>query len=208
MIGAHPGGLALTRRLLELAGIEEATGAYVRPDNICPIKILDLGAGLGESVQFLRELGWDAQGIDRTLKEDLVTAGDITALSLPDASYDFCLAECSFSVCGDGQAALREAYRILRPGGSLLLSDVFFQKETAPCLSMPEPLTAACWERAFEKAGFVIQKTQDETALWREFFLESLWNDNADSAFCDFFRETGKAGCGYFLAWLKKGRGK
>ena len=173
--------------------------------------MLDLGAGSGETVRYLRSLGYDAAGIDREADVTLhspganpVTAGDMTALPFSDGTYDLCLAECSVAVCGDGLAALREAYRVLRPGGSLLLSDVFFAKENAPCLSMPGPLTLSCWEREFRRAGYVIEKISDETALWKEFFLESLWNDNADDAFCGFFKEAGRAGCGYFLAWLKK----
>lgn len=203
MIGAHPGGLTLTRRLLGLADVPgPATASGI------PAKVLDLGAGTGESVRYLRSLGYDAVGIDREVKADQtgpVTAGDMTALPYSDACFDLCLAECSAAVCGDGPRALREAYRVLRPGGSLLLSDVFFQKEHAPCLSMPEPLTFSCWEREILRAGFCLRKSLDETVLWREFFLESLWNDNADDGFCDFFLEAGKAGCGYFLAWLWKG---
>lgn len=197
MIGAHPGGTALTRRLLELAAAKP------------PARILDLGAGTGESVDFLRQQGFEADGIDRTafLPRGKVMAGDMRALSFPDASYDLCMAECSISVCGDGPAALREIFRVLGPGGSLLLSDVFFKKEEAPYLSMPEPLTLGCWERESIRAGFIIRAVRDESPLWREFFIQSLWNDNADGAFCEFFREAGKAGCGYFLAWLEKGGG-
>lgn len=231
MIGGHPGGIRLTRRLLELAGAAGPGNRPVETDQ----KALDLGSGSGETVRYLRSLGYDAAGIDReagvTVHSDRpgakagtihsdgpgaetvtlhspganpVTAGDMTALPFLDGTYDLCLAECSVAVCGDGPAALREAYRVLRPGGSLLLSDVFFAKENAPCLSMPGPLTLSCWEREFHRAGYVIEKVSDETALWKEFFLESLWNDNADDAFCGFFKEAGRAGCGYFLAWLKK----
>ena len=201
MIGSHPGGTALTRRLLELAGMERMSA-----------RVLDLGAGAGETVDCLQKLGYDAFGIDRRVTHASNTAvgerlieGDITALPFPDESFDLCLAECSISVCGDSPAALGEAYRVLRPGGSLLLSDVCFLKENAPCLSMPGPVTQALWERECVRAGFTVRAWKDETPLWKEFFLESLWNDNAEEAFCDFFREAGKAGCGYFLAWLLKG---
>lgn len=210
MIGAHPGGTELTRRLFEMAGI-------TAPDSETGSKVLDLGAGTGESVCYLRTLGYHAAGIDRDAETDgrafapdmkaraPVIQGDMTALPFPDESFDLCLAECSIAVCGDGPGALREAYRVLRPGGSLLLSDVFFHKDSAPRLSMPGPLTFSCWEQEAARAGFILLKSLDETALWREFFLESLWNDNANESFCSFFREAGKAQCGYFLAWLWKG---
>lgn len=195
MIGGHPGGNSLTRRLLDLAEV------------FPPARVLDLGTGTGDTTRILRADGFDADGLDLVSDPrdpDRIT-GDMTALPFADASYDICLAECSISVCGDGPAALREARRVLRTGGKLLLSDVCFRKEQAPCLSMPGPLTFTCWEREILRAGFVIRAVQDESALWKEFFLQSLWNDNADETFCDLFREAGKAGCGYFLAWLEKG---
>lgn len=221
MIGAHPGGIRLTRRLLKMAGItapdrQSLEGIQVSCAGTAG-KALDLGAGMGESVCYLRMLGYDAVGIDRDAGTDgrgsaldkaapiSVIQGDMTALPFQDESFDLCLAECSIAVCGDGPGALQEAYRVLCPGGSLLLSDVFFHKEHAPVLSMPGPLTFSCWEQETARAGFVLRKSSDETDLWREFFLESLWNDNADEAFCSFFQEAGKAGCGYFLAWLWKG---
>ena len=49
MIGSHPGGTALTRRLLELAGMERMSA-----------RVLDLGAGAGETVDCLQKLGYDA----------------------------------------------------------------------------------------------------------------------------------------------------
>ena len=54
MIGGHPGGLSLTKRLLALTGKEEGTGE----------NLLDLGAGTGESVRWLNTLGYEAVGID------------------------------------------------------------------------------------------------------------------------------------------------
>lgn len=191
-IGSHPGGLDLTRRLLALAGAAP------------PGRALDLGAGAGETVAYLRELGFAAAGVDAEPKGTLVERQDMTRLSFEADSFDVCLAECSLSECGDGERALAQIRRVLRPGGSLLVSDVFFRKESAPAMSMKLPLTRANWERIFADAGFRLCAWEDETALWRQFFFESLWNGNADESCDTFFREAGKAGCGYFLAWLKK----
>lgn len=195
MIGSHPGGMALTRRLFALGGITP------------PGRVLDLGAGGGESVRYLREQGYAAVGIDLLYGAGSsgLFWGDMRSLPVSDGSFDICMAECSVSTCGDGTAALREAFRVLRPGGSLLLSDIFFGKEDAPALSMPYPLEFSCWERVWRETGFTLRKWLDETPVWREFYLESLWNGNADVACLDFFREAGKARCGYFLAWLGKG---
>lgn len=192
MIGGHPGGLSLTKRLLALGMGQNGK------------KILDLGAGNGESVKWLRQNGYEAFGIDLVSAEPLVKQQDMRRLEFPDESFELCLAECSVSGCGDGMAALGEAYRVLKTGGSFFLSDIFFHREHAPAFSFEQPLTRRNWEKNFEEAGFAIKRFEDETELWREFFLESLWNGNAEESCIDFFKKAGRYGCGYFLALLVK----
>ncbi len=193
MIGLHPGGKEMTVRLLDLSGI-------------CPpARILELGAGCGAAAGYLKSLGFDVKAIDLNPAGPDVEPGDMRKLDFPGESFDCCLAECSISGCGKGSAALREAFRVLKQDGCLLVSDVFFHKENAPCLSMGKPLTWNCWKEAFQEAGFYLEEVRDETGAWREFFLESLWNGNAEESCADFFREAGRARCGYFLACLRKG---
>ena len=139
----HPGD---TRHLIALAGLQPGA------------RVLDLGAGDGESVRLLRSLGYDAHGIDREPAPD-VEAGDLLRTGFPDGSFDAVMSECAFFVSGDVPGALRESARLLKPGGKLLLADVFF--------SDPEPLLAA--------AGFEIVEKEDWTAAWREYYLRALW---------------------------------
>ena len=73
------------------------------------------------------------------------------------------LSQCALFVSGDPSGALREARRILKPGGKLLLSDLFFER--------PEPLLRA--------AGYTLLCAEDLTPLWREYYLEALWRDEA-----------------------------
>ena len=114
MIGLHPGGKEMTVRLLDLSGI-------------CPpARILELGAGCGAAAGYLKSLGFDVKAIDLNPAGPDVEPGDMRKLDFPGESFDCCLAECSISGCGKGSAALREAFRVLKQDGCLLVSDVFF----------------------------------------------------------------------------------
>lgn len=150
-MNAHPGGEAHTRRLIELA--ELPAGASV----------LDLGAGAGETVALLRGLGFRAEGIDLAPRSPRVGQGDLLHAAYPDESFDAVLSQCAFFVSGDQPAALREAYRLLKPGGKLLLSDLFFDDSAA----------------LLRAAGFTLLLAEDLTDAWREYYLEALWREDA-----------------------------
>ena len=145
----HPGGEAHTRHMLELAALPKGA------------RVLDMGAGAGNSVALMRLLGLDARGIDLEPRGESVESGDFLHTPFPDESFDAVLSQCAFFISGDQAGALREAYRILRPDGKLLLSDVFFEA--------PEPLLAA--------VRFAILQAEDMTPQWREYYLEALWRD-------------------------------
>src|SRR6266540_885967 len=61
-----------------------------------------------------------AHELDRTVD---LREGDARALAFPDASFDTVV--CTFSLCGipDERQAVAEMWRVLRPGGLLLLGD-------------------------------------------------------------------------------------
>ncbi len=147
---SHPGGEEQTRRLLELAALTPGS------------RVLDLGAGAGEAVALLRSLGFAAEGIDREPRSPLVERGDFLRASRPDGGFDAVLSQCAFFVSGDQPGALRETRRLLRGGGKLLLSDVFFED--------PGPL--------LERAGFRLLEREDWTPIWREYYLEALWTED------------------------------
>ncbi len=150
-MNAHPGGEAHTRRMLELA--ELPAGASV----------LDMGAGAGETVALLCGLGFQAEGIDLVPRSPWIRRGDLLHAPYPGGSFDAVLSQCAFFVSGDQPGALREAFRLLRPGGKLLLSDLFF--------ASPEPL--------LREAGFALLGAEDLTEAWRDYYLEALWRGEA-----------------------------
>lgn len=169
-MNSHPGGAAHTRRMLELSGLRPGA------------RILDLGAGAGEAVGLLRDLGYGADGLDLAPRSPLVEQGDLLRTGYPDGSFDAVLSQCAFFVSGDMPGALRESCRLLRTGGLLLWSDVFF--------SPPEPLLTA--------AGFVLLAAEDMTPQWKEYYIDALWR--GDTYCCDLPR--GK--CSYWLLIGKK----
>ena len=169
-MNGHPGGEAHTRRMLELAALPRGA------------RILDMGAGAGETLALLRESGFDAAGIDLAPRAPEVLQGDFLAAPFPDGSFDAVISQCAFFVSGDAPGALREAHRLLKPGGKLLLSDVFFEA--------PAPLPAA--------AGFTVLYSEDVTPQWREYYLEALWREETDC--CALI----KGKCGYYIVIARK----
>lgn len=171
----RPGGLELTRTLL--ARSELPAGAAV----------LDVGCGPGATVEYLTGLGFAAIGLDPSLT--LLQAGQerapgLTAIQspgecLPLAAGQFAavLAECSLSLMGRPAAALAEFARVLRPGGRLLLSDLYLrQPAVAPALRRL-PL-ACCLTGAMSQnellalldtAGFTLLDWADHTAALKYF---------------------------------------
>ena len=78
----HPGGQKTTRRLIKLSDIE-------------PCRILDMGAGSGTTLKLLKELGFDACGIDLEPGEG-VTGGNMLRTGFPDGSFEALISECAF----------------------------------------------------------------------------------------------------------------
>ncbi len=168
----HPGGADAALRLAELAGLEP------------PCRIIDLGAGSGESVRRLRALGFDAVGIDLAPGAD-VERGDILAPSFGDASFDAALSECAFFLTGDPERALSEAARLLRPGGKLLFSDI--------C-----PGGEAWLRRAALAAGLRAETVEDITDEWKRYYIEALWRGEAE------LPPDGAKNCRYLCAVFRK----
>ena len=168
----HPGGRETTLRLLEMAE------KYGLPSGKrCA---LDMGAGDGSTLRLLRELGWEAEGIDRK-PGDGVSVGDLLCTSFPDKNFDLVISECAFYVAGDVAGALREAWRLLRGKGLLALGDVYF--------GSPDQ-----WKETLERQSFCVLEMEDLTERWREYYLECVWMGRTE-VLCHERRK----GCRYFL---------
>ena len=100
MLFRSPGGQGHTRHMLEMAALPQRA------------RILDMGAGAGETLRTLRESGFDAVGIDLSPRAPEVICADFLGAPFPDGSFDAVLSQCAFFVSGDVPGALREAHRL------------------------------------------------------------------------------------------------
>lgn len=75
-----------------------------------------------------------------------IREGDAFALPVPDASVDVVAQNCLFNIFepADLNKALKEAYRVLKPGGRLLMSDPIATRPIPAHLQKDERLRAMC----------------------------------------------------------------
>ena len=124
----RPGGFLLTEQLLEYAGRPHS------PDFSGPLSVLDVGCGKGATVRWLSERfpHWNVRGVDPEAEGDTpLLKGCAEALPFPDDSMDLVFVECVLSGVKEPEKALKELHRVCRPGGRVLISDMYARKGKA-----------------------------------------------------------------------------
>jgi len=81
--------------------------------------------------------------------------GEIEQIPLPDASVDVIISNCVINLSGDKGKVLREAFRVLKPGGRFAVSDVVVRGDVPAAVKTNMELWIGCVAGALEEQEFV-----------------------------------------------------
>lgn len=186
----RPGGLELTDRALDFCALPPGA------------RVLDVGCGPAVSVEHLiAQHGLAAIGLDPSAL--LLREGRRRSATLPlihssgerlpiaSAQFDAVLTECSLSVMRDAARALAELWRVLRPGGWLVLSDIYARNpdgiaalralpiNSCLCGAVPQADVVA----RVEARGFTVRLWEDHTDALKVFTARLIWSHGSIQQF-------------------------
>ncbi|MGH7781298.1 MAG: arsenite methyltransferase [Candidatus Binataceae bacterium] len=193
--------------------------------------VLDLGSGGGIDVLLsARRVGptGKAYGLDMTeemlelardnqrkagVKNAEFLKGEIESIPLPDSSVDVIISNCVINLSANKDRVLREAFRVLKPGGRVAVSDIVVRGEIPTEIRRKVELWAGCiagaleereYEAKLTRAGFAgaeIELTRIYTAAQAKDLLSSFGPDAervaalVDGKFASAFIRARKPGC-------------
>jgi SAM-dependent methyltransferase len=134
--------------------------------------VLDLGSGAGADVLIsARRVGPTGRAIGLDMTDEMLALaranaaaagvenaefvkGYIEELPLPDASVDVVISNCVINLSADKPAVLREAARVLRPGGRFAVSDVVADPDMDEATRADMQAWTGCVAGALTQAAF------------------------------------------------------
>jgi 2-polyprenyl-3-methyl-5-hydroxy-6-metoxy-1,4-benzoquinol methylase len=122
---------------VRISGLESIAA---RITEVCPSRgrLLDVGAGIGIFMEAMAKAGWSVEGIEpsgiaaqaaRTRTKAPVHLGILETANLREASYDAVTFFDALRTVPDPMLFLRQARRLLRPGGMLIIREVYWRAE-------------------------------------------------------------------------------
>jgi ArsR family transcriptional regulator len=154
--------------------------------------VLDLGSGAGmDAFLAANRVGKRGKVIGVDFTEEMVKKarknaksngfsnvefkhGDIEDLPVSSGSIDVVLSNCVINLVPDKEKAFKEAYRVLRPGGNMYISDMVLLKELTKEQRADEDLISGCIGGAILKdeylghisaAGFQVEKIAEDKGI-------------------------------------------
>ena len=124
--------------------------------------VLDLGSGAGfDAFLAARAVGPEGRVIGVDMTAEMVAKaranakksgrtnvefrlGEIEALPVADATVDVIISNCVINLCPDKRPVYREAFRVLRPGGRIAVSDVVAREELSEEVKRDLALHSGC----------------------------------------------------------------
>lgn len=180
----HSGGIEATRATAAFGELTPGT------------RVLDVGSGLGGPARVLAsEFGCDVTGLDLTpefVRSAAVLSeacgiggtirfqqGDATAMPFEDGSFDVAWTQHAVMNIRDRDALWREAYRVVKPGGRLVLHDVLRGEGPEPDFPLP-------WARD-RSVSFLQRVKETQDSLAAAGFEQQAWRQ-APSEMAGMFR--------------------
>ena len=163
----RPGGLELTAQLLELGAFSDGS------------RILDAGCGTGATVRYLAgTCRLTAVGVDcspslllaarKESTESPLVCATLEKLPFMAGSFDGIICECVLSQT-QAVVVLAEFARVLRPGGCLLISDLYLKKTDSPhCAANGQLATREQMAAMLSNADFSVVHWEERTGELRQ----------------------------------------
>jgi arsenite methyltransferase len=175
------GGAARFYSAEELAGLPNSVAdvslgcgnptaiAELRPGEV----VLDLGSGGGiDCFLAARQVGPEGRVIGLDLTPEMIKLarqnakkigatnvdfryGEMEDMPLPDESVDAIISNCVINLSPNKDAVFQEAYRVLRPGGRLTVSDVVIDGELPPSIRGRLDAWAGCLAGALDEGLYL-----------------------------------------------------
>jgi arsenite methyltransferase len=178
---AKAGSSATLYPAADIAGLPDSvTGASLgcgNPTAMADLKpgqvVLDLGSGGGiDCFLAAKKVGPQGRVIGLDMTPDMIKLaqrnakkvgawnvefrlGEMEDMPLPDRSVDVIISNCVINLSPDKDAVFAEAFRVLRPGGWMAVSDIVLNGELPPSVRDRLDVWASCVAGALEEADYL-----------------------------------------------------
>lgn len=166
--------------------------------------VLDLGSGAGFDCFLAADKvgpGGKVTGIDMTpemierAKENAMKGeykniefrlGEIENLPIADGIADIIISNCVINLAPNKNKVFKEAFRVLKPGGRIMVSDIVLNKELPDFIKNDLTAYVSCisgaiikndYLKIIEQAGFIDIKVLDETSLPIDYIISDGTRD-------------------------------